>query len=371
MSDSNFRSPDLFDSVGISLQRPAQHQDTLLRQARLLSDDADSASAGTNKKKYDNRKLGAKNLRKVVQVVEDVRSVAPYDAGELGFYSQILVQTSLPHKNPGDDLPAWSRVNRNFTLTINNTSYFDPVRKEHVKYGLPYGTLARLIFAWMGTEAVRTRNPKLELGDTFGNFLQKLDIQRTGGARGTYQAVQNQLTRLIHSPISWSFNPPQDRDGSWKPRPAADQGQNIFPIESRNLLWDPARPDERGLWTSEITLNQIFYNHLLRHNVPVDMRVIRELARLHSSLGIDIYTWVTFRVHELEAPTRAIPWRALAAQMGSSHKDMSEFARDFKRNWQKVHALYPQANLEFVQGGLRLHPSRTHVLSLPATTKKD
>jgi hypothetical protein len=49
--------------------------------------------------------------------------------------------------------------------------------------------------------------------------------------------------------------------------------------------------------------------------------------------------------------------------MGTTHRDPREFARDFKKEWMKVHVLYPQAKIEFVRGGVRLHPSPTHVAS--------
>jgi hypothetical protein len=354
MSDEHNRHPDLFATAGISLAADSRPP----KPPRQAAADASPSERPARKRKP--RVLSPKNLERVMRVVEEVRSTEPHMSGDLGFVSQLLVQTCLPHVDP-KDAEAWTRTNRSFTLTINNTSYYDHKLGKHVRHGLPYGTIARLIFAWIGTEAVRTQNPKLDLGRSLNEFLGKLDLTNSGGMKGAYRTVERQLRRLIHSPISWTFTPPENQ--KWPAKPL-DKGVNIFPIEARNLLWDPSQPDLSALWKSEIVLNQFFFEHLLKHHVPVDMRVIRQLANRKSSLGMDIYCWLTARMHTVSEPTRLISWTLLSQQLGSTHKDPREFARDFKRNFQLVRSLYPQANVDFVYGGIRLLPSRTHVLAL-------
>ena len=51
----------------------------------------------------------------------------------------------LPRTNPGNDQHQYTRVNGPYTLILSRTG----------KYKLPYGSIARLLMAWISTEAVR------------------------------------------------------------------------------------------------------------------------------------------------------------------------------------------------------------------------
>ena len=50
--------------------------------------------------------------------------------------------------------------------------------------GLPYGSIPRLLLAWLTTEAVRTKERRLVLGNTLRAFLEQLGLSSTGGKRG-------------------------------------------------------------------------------------------------------------------------------------------------------------------------------------------
>ncbi|MCY1023941.1 replication protein RepA [Pyxidicoccus sp. MSG2] len=306
------------------------------------------------------RRLSVKNASKLGAAAAEVHHQSALDAGELGYFSQLLVQTALPHKDPGD-LAAWTRQNGRFTLTFSTGLQYDEATKTHKRMGLPFGTHARLLFAWLGTEAVRTRSRRIELGDSFGAFMRKLQLPRTGGPSGSEAAIRNQLRRILTSSISWQYRSSGQDGTTWREAKYLDTGQNIFPIESRILFWDPSDPDKRAFWQSEVSLNETFFQHLLKHNTPVDMRVMRELARAHSSLAMDIYVWWTGRMHGLEKPTPPIPWKKLMEQMGTVHTNPYEFARDFKLQAAKALVFYPEAKIQYVRGGIRLFPSPTHV----------
>lgn len=53
-----------------------------------------------------------------------LRSCDALSANELGFFSQLLVQVTLPHRDPGDVI-AWGRRNGAFTLSIQPCVYMD------------------------------------------------------------------------------------------------------------------------------------------------------------------------------------------------------------------------------------------------------
>jgi Staphylococcal nuclease homologue len=65
------------------------------------------------------------------------------EAGALGFMARAMVQATLPHsKVAGNE---FTRVNGNYSLSIMAPS----------SIGLPYGTIPRLLLAWLTTEAVK------------------------------------------------------------------------------------------------------------------------------------------------------------------------------------------------------------------------
>ena len=67
------------------------------------------------------------------------------DGDSLGFLGQALVQTTLPHSDPG--VPFFERTSGAVSLSII----------ANPKFGLPFGTVPRLLLAWICTEAVRTK----------------------------------------------------------------------------------------------------------------------------------------------------------------------------------------------------------------------
>ncbi|WNZ66231.1 replication protein RepA (plasmid) [Myxococcus sp. MxC21-1] len=297
----------------------------------------------------------------------EIRQKPVVDAGELGFITNLFVQTSLPHRDvswtaTGEPVTAWTRRNGLFSLTIQNGQVFNEATKRHEYVGLPFGTYARLLFAWLGTEAVRTQSPRIGLGGSFGAFMRNLQIPRSGGPKGSEAALRNQLHRITRASLSWEYAGPVPRGATQR----VDAGQRIFPIESHAVFWDPNNPDRHSTWESELTLNQVFFEHLVRHHVPVDMRVIRTLAQANAPLAMDIYVWLTSRMFTLQRATPMIPWPKLMEQMGSTHRNPSEFAREFKEHATKVLVLYPDAHLLYVKGGVRLKPSPTHVPVLAA-----
>ena len=92
------------------------------------------------------------------------------DADELAFMARLAMMATLPHSDPGD-VPGFERRNGNYRLSI----------QPGLGVGVPYGSLPRLVLAWMTTEAVRTKSPRLVLGDSLSAFMGELGLVPTGG----------------------------------------------------------------------------------------------------------------------------------------------------------------------------------------------
>jgi hypothetical protein len=260
---------------------------------------------------------------------------AAKEAGTLGFMARALVQATLPHRAvTGSE---FTRRNGAFTLTL--------LAPAHI--GLPYGSMPRLLLAWLSTEAVRTQSRELELGDTLTWFMQQLDLIPTGGRWGSITRLKSQTRRLFAATISASF---------------ADQNHQAeagYRLADRSVLWwDASTPDQAGLWRSTVTLTEPFFREVVDHPVPIDMRAIKALKR--SPLALDLYCWLSYRLSYLKKPT-TIPWAALALQFGSDYGRLRDFRAAFLDELRKVSVLYPEARLDQVELGLVLKPGRPHV----------
>ncbi len=91
------------------------------------------------------------NIEKLVKEALAIEAEDAKQAGALGFMARILVQATLPHsKTEGNE---FVRTNGNYTLSLLSPSHI----------GLPYGSMPRLLLAWLTTEAVRTGQRELGL----------------------------------------------------------------------------------------------------------------------------------------------------------------------------------------------------------------
>jgi Plasmid encoded RepA protein len=75
----------------------------------------------------------------------------------------------MPHSRP--EGLVFERTNGAFSL----------VMMGHPHAGLPYGTVPRLLLARLTTEAVRTGERELVLGDTLSRFMAQLDVIPASG----------------------------------------------------------------------------------------------------------------------------------------------------------------------------------------------
>src|SRR5512137_114358 len=139
----------------------------------------------------------SRQQRRIVEASVAISLDRPTDQ-EKAFLARHLVQTTLPHANPGD-VPVWSRKNGNLTLTIQQG--YD---EEGKPYGHPYGTIPRLLLYWMTTEALRTKSPKLDLGDSLASFMEELGLDPSrGGKRSDAYRLKDQMMRLFEASISF------------------------------------------------------------------------------------------------------------------------------------------------------------------------
>jgi hypothetical protein len=95
------------------------------------------------------------SLEKRVNSLLRVQEQTALERGDVGYMARALVLATLPHKKTTEAF--YKRSNGNFHLELSqNTS----------KVGLPYGSVPRLLLAFMATQAVKTQSPEINLVTT-------------------------------------------------------------------------------------------------------------------------------------------------------------------------------------------------------------
>jgi len=281
----------------------------------------------------------------VAAAIRDTPDVIQADA--LGFSTRVLVQAGLPHSNPRGNPAAWTRTNGDFSLVVQPR-----ILPNGKSIGYPYGSIPRLILAFICSEVVRTKSREIALGRSLADFMRALHLWNSGGERGDITRVKDQLYRLVNCNIHFYYGNAENL------KVTASSSQSI--ADEYCFWWDRESPDQISLKDSVIVLTEKFHREILAHPVPLDMRILEGLKS--SALALDLYTWLTYRVFGLERPQN-ISWAALQKQMGSDYADRRDFKRRVKEWLFRLRALWPDLNVDEIDGGLRLRPSRPSVPS--------
>ena len=175
----------------------------------------------------------------------------------------------------------------------------------------------------------------------------------TGGRWGSITRLRTQSRRLFTTSISCLYD-------SKEAKTQAEMGFRL--TDGHVLWWDPKNPEQSELFASTVTLSQPFYDEVIAHPVPIDLRALKALSR--SPLAIDIYIWLTYRMSYLRRET-AVPWPALEAQFGAAYQRTRDFKSAFVEHLLAVVAVYRDAKVRPESHGLTLYPSPPHVRRLP------
>ena len=129
---------------------------------------------------------------------------------DYAFLARQLVQATLPHTDPGN-VEVWMRQDGDARLMIRR-GYDIETGKS---YGLPYGSIPRLLLYWITTEAIRTKSRELKLGRSLNDFMRELGLSPAtgGGKRGDAARVRNQMLRLFNAAITFGAVTHDERGG--------------------------------------------------------------------------------------------------------------------------------------------------------------
>ena len=287
----------------------------------------------------------------------------PAEAGAIGMMPSMFLQTVLPYSQPFEtnydvatDLlvkaPCWYVTNNNYRLFIYSGSRVDENTGAVVRCGIPYGGTARYILSYIATEALRSGQRKVDFGRTQNTLLKSLNITSSGGKNGRIAFIQDQLWRIARCALTFE-KVLADNAGDYgaKARNTGLADTQVFWFER-----DRSQQNVADLQYFGVELSKYFFQHIVDHSIPVDMRMLNVLLR--SPLAMDLYVWLTYkadRLWEHDGKTHLfVPWTRLHEQFGCGYERVQSFAYEARRQLRKIKMLWPGLKIEMLRGRLVL-----------------
>lgn len=275
-------------------------------------------------------------------VVEAAAGYLTSEDTDIGYLFSGWAQAALPHRRLPND-SAW-QVTTDRVILIVQPGLRPMPGGTPVSVGVPYGSRARLILLFLQTEAIRTNCREVELGRSLHAWLRRLEIP-IGGKQ--MASVRDQAERISRCRLSFQIK----------------QGTRTGLVNQHILDTSMFIEDDDvqgGLFVEKASLSQSFFDELKKHPVPVEEAAVRQIA--NNSLALDVYCWLAYRLHSLDAPI-SISWKALHAQFGRSVARLDHFKDHFRSVLTLATSVYPEAKVEenHTGSGLILKPSKPPV----------
>jgi Plasmid encoded RepA protein len=278
-------------------------------------------------------------------LVDIAAEVLADDAGKIGISYSGFCMTGLPHKRLPDE-QVWEKQGHRVTLLVEPGRMKRGAGPAQV-VGVPYGARARMILLYLQTQAVRTGSRDVELGRSLHDWLGRMGLS-WGGETG--RALRDQANRIAACSLRFF----------WEGETADGWVKGSF-VRSGLRFHERTGDDRQGdLWEDRVILDEVFYDALRKHPVPLREASLRELADRSASL--DLYIWLAYRLHTLSSPT-PVRWAALREQFGTSYSELRFFRRDFPKMLAPAVAAYPEARVEVDDNGVVLYPSPSPIAS--------
>lgn len=281
------------------------------------------------------------SIEKILSEAVCIEENRAQSMGQLGFIARSMTICSLPHSKPKGQ--EFTRKNGNYTLTMISPK----------DIGLPYGSIPRLLLAWIASETIKKRNRVLVLGENLSQFMSEIGLTPTGGKKGDITRLREQMRRLFSCSINCLYQDDKREAGT---------GFRI--AKGYDIWWHPQKSEQGGLWESTLTLSEEFYEEVTKSPIPIDLRALKALKR--SPLALDIYIWLTFRISYLKSST-LITWGQLQMQFGAEYGRARAFKESFIDALRKVQIVYPDANITINDKGILLESGAT---SIPKKRRK-
>lgn len=305
---------------------------TFARDTVALHDDPDTGPSTLMKA------VAGRNGRRIADTASASITRELEQGFEVGYTYSAWCLAGLPHREhpPGED---WLIGTDYAQLLVRpGVRVMDDGTREALS--VPSGTLARLILIDWQTEAFESGSREISMGSNPNALLTRLGLTRGGPVS---RKVADQLERLARCAIDFKFG--NDRE-------AVIVNERLVEAFHYTTAEDP-RTKRQTRMIERVVLSEAFFRELKRHPIPVDRAAIKDIQS--SPRAIDIYLWLAFRLHALQAETM-VSWSALWRQFGREKK-LKAFRAEFKEPLALALAAYRAARVTVVDKGLLLAPS--------------
>lgn len=279
----------------------------------------------------------------------------------LGWIANILILGCLPHsklsQKTGHELLHHTQgvFHESFFRRSAQTSitYSDAVGE----YGLPYGSIPRLILIWIITELMQStnfhkspeeqNNRRVFLGDSIRHLMREVYMDKntttTSRLRHNFWDQLCRLTTCVMSINTTEVNGNIVR-------------HQLMSFFSDTARWGNLEHITRGCY---FEVSYEFAKFLLARGViPLLRKSVLKLRK--APLQIDLYLWLNYRYRSVHKLT-SIPWGYLYSQFGSQIGKLSNFKIKIARALEVISVIYPEANYKVTPNSLLLLPSPTHL----------
>lgn len=276
----------------------------------------------------------------LIEAALEIEKSDAREAGEVGYMPRILVQTSLPYRDPKTKV--YERHNGDLKLSMLSPN------------GVPFGSIPRFLVSYLATEAKRTGDRVVSLGRSQNEFVRLLGMSTAGGAQK--DRMKQQAKRFFTTMMTMEVTRKDDKGR------VLEAMENIMVAKKAFIFWQPRNPEEPSLWESTMELTEDFYKECITRPVPVDLRVLDALSA--SPMAMDVYVWLTYRVAKARQVSD-LPWEFLMLQFGCIEgTEIRTFRRQFLRALKQVMEVsgwQPAISIDD-KAGLTIYPGKGHIL---------
>ncbi|WP_262031325.1 replication protein RepA [Microvirga sp. Mcv34] len=274
--------------------------------------------------------------------VREVIETTPSTPENIQHIHSVLALCGLPYREPKGEREFFREYGRN-TLSIMAGRLKNPKTGQMEVQGLPYGPKARLVLLHLCTEAVRQRSARIEVADSLSGFIKQMGFPVTGGERGTLRQFKEQLNRLAACTM---------QIGLWD---GASRSSTLNVPPFRQLdIWLTGNSDQGLLWSNTVQFHADFYDNLIQHALPVDIRAARAFSG--SARKLDMLFWLGYRLRTVHRPLK-LTWDNLHQQFGSDNASIRSFKQAFKGDLAHIKEVFPRLRVSLDDAGMLLLPT--------------
>jgi hypothetical protein len=307
----------------------------------------DEAATAAAEKKAALDALPREKRRRLI--IRDDLEANKAERDDIRHIHSVLAICGLPYERLPVETRVYERKQGNMSLLVKAGEIMTP-QGDWKPQPIPYGPKARLILMHLCSEALHNNSATIELADTFTAFVREMGFSKSGGERGPLTAFKQQLNALAGCEL---------RVGTWNGITA--KTRSFRPINDFQV-WLSDNPEQRSLWPSTVTFSGEMFDSLKRHAIPMNVKAIKAFAG--SARKLDLYFWVGWRLHNIEAPL-SIGWASLGEQFGQGFIRPRKFRETFSEEVSHLKEVFPKLPIKLNEDGLVLSPADPSVLALP------